>query len=90
MDITCPLGTLRVQRVFCRWGISLYGSSVRGTWRGLTVGNPEYYERRALGMGTSLYVGSVGAACGGHIYWDFEIWLKGFWGGSVSLRGSSV
>ena len=41
-------------------------------------------------MGTSLYGGSVGAAWGGLIYWDFEIWLKGFWGWSVYLRGSSV
>jgi hypothetical protein len=52
---------------------------------GLPVGDPEYYRRRAQGTGTSLYGGSVGAAWGGLIYWDFKIWLKGFWGWSVSL-----
>jgi hypothetical protein len=41
-------------------------------------------------METFLYGGSVGAACGGLIYWDFEIWLRGFWGWSISLRGSFV
>jgi hypothetical protein len=52
---------------------------------GLLVGNPEGYERRALGMGTSLYGGSVGGTWGGLIYWDFEIWLKGLWKWSLSL-----
>jgi hypothetical protein len=56
----------------------------------LLVGNPEHYERRALGMGTSLYGVSAGATWGRFIYWDFEIWLKGLWRWSVSLRGSSV
>jgi len=54
------------------------------------VGDPEGYERRALGTGTTLYGGSVGATWGGLIYWDFEIWLKGLWGWSVSLHESSV
>ena len=27
---------------------------------------------------------------GGLIYWDFELWLRGSWGWSISLRGSSV
>jgi hypothetical protein len=44
----------------------------------------------ALGTGTSLYGGSVGATWGGLIYWDFKIWLKRLWKWSVSLRGSSV
>jgi hypothetical protein len=57
---------------------------------GLLVGDPKGYERRALGTGTSLYGGSVGATWGGLIYWDFKIWLKGLWRWSVSLHGSSV
>ena len=57
---------------------------------GLLVGDPKAYERRALGMGTSLYGGSVGTTWGGLIYWDFNIWLKGLWRWSVSLHGSSV
>jgi hypothetical protein len=44
---------------------------------GVLVGDPEGYERTAIGMGTSLYGGSVGATWGRLIYWDFEIWLKG-------------
>jgi hypothetical protein len=40
---------------------------------GHPVGDPEYYERRTLGMGASLHGGSVGAAWGGVIYWDFKI-----------------
>jgi hypothetical protein len=59
-------------------------------WGGLLVGDPEGYERRALGTGTSLYGGSVGTTCGGLIYWDFKIWLKGLWRWSVSLCGRSV
>ena len=38
------------------WSISLYGSSVRGTWRGGSfVGGPKGYEGKALGTGISLY-----------------------------------
>jgi hypothetical protein len=44
---------------------------------GFLVGDLEGYERRALGMGTSPYGGSVVATWCGLIYWDFEIWLKG-------------
>jgi hypothetical protein len=57
---------------------------------GLLVGDPKHYECRALGTGTSLYGGSVGATWGGLIYWDFKIWLRGLWRWSVSLRGSSM
>jgi hypothetical protein len=54
-------GTLIVERGLCRRGISLYGNSVRGTCRGGSfVGDLKRYERRALGMGISLCVGSVG------------------------------
>ena len=60
--IKCPAGG-----GLCRRGVSLYGSSVRVTKRGLLVGDPEGYERRALGTGTSVYGGSVGAIWGGLI-----------------------
>jgi hypothetical protein len=51
------------------WNISLYGSCVRGSWRGFFVRGPEGYERKALGTGTSFYEGSSTR--------DFEIWSKG-------------
>ena len=57
---------------------------------GLIVGDPEGYERRAVGTETSLYGGFVGSTWGGLIYWDYKIWLKGLWRWSFSLRGSSV
>jgi hypothetical protein len=57
---------------------------------GLLVGDPEVYKRRTLGMGTSLYGGSVGATWDGLICWDFKIWPKGLWRWSVSLRGSDL
>ena len=56
----------------------LYGSSVRGIWRGGSFSRgPEGYERKALGMGISLYGGSVGQPGVGSSTGDFEIWLKG-------------
>jgi len=71
---------LREIAVRCLWkrGIFLYGSSVRGTWRedSFAMG-PEGYERKALGMGISLYGGSVGQPGVGSSTRDFEIWLKG-------------
>jgi hypothetical protein len=74
----------------CRGGVSLPRGAPLGEPRGgLPVGHPEYYERGALGMGTSLYGGSVRVAWGGLICWDFRIWLRGLWRRSVSLRGSS-
>jgi hypothetical protein len=57
---------------------------------GFLLGDPEVYERRALGTGTSLYGGSVKATWGGLIYWNLKIWLNGLWRWSVFLRGSSV
>ena len=42
-------------------GISLYGSSVRGTCRrGYFAKGPDGYERKSLGMGISLHGGSTG------------------------------
>jgi len=38
---------------------------------------PEGYERKALGMGISLYGGSVGQPGVGSSTGDIEIWLKG-------------
>ena len=39
--------------------------------------SPEDYERKALGMGISLYGGSVGQPGVSLSTGDFEIWLKG-------------
>jgi hypothetical protein len=64
--IKCPAG-----------GASLsMGAPVGKPGGGLLVEDPDGYERRALGTGTSLYGGSVRATCGGLIYWDFKIWMK--------------
>ena len=58
--------------------LSLYGSSVRGTWKGgFFPKDPEGYERKALGMGISLNGDSVGQTGVGSSTGDFEIWLKG-------------
>ena len=58
--------------------LSLYGSSVRGTWSvGSFARGPEGYERKALGTGISLYGGSVGQSGVGSSAGDYLIWLKG-------------
>jgi hypothetical protein len=50
-----------VVRELWKQGISLYGSSVRGTWRKDSFARgPEGYERKNLGMGIPLYRGSFG------------------------------
>ena len=47
-----------VVRGLWKLGISLYGSSVRGTWRGgFFSRGPEGYQRKALGMDNPLYGG---------------------------------
>jgi len=53
------------------------GASLGEPEGGLLVGDPEGYERRALGTGTSLYGGFVGATCDGLIYWDFQDMAEG-------------
>jgi len=54
------------------------GALFRVTWRGGSFSRgPEGYEREALGMGISLYGGSVGQPGVGSSTGDFEIWLKG-------------
>jgi len=56
----------------------LYGSSVRGTWRGGSfAGDPVGYERKALRTGISHNGGSVGQPGVGSSTRDFERWLKG-------------
>jgi len=53
--------------------LSLYGRSVRGTWRGGSFAkDPEGYERKALGMGISLRGGSVGQPGVGSSTGDFD------------------
>jgi len=70
----------------------LYGSSVRGTWRGGSFAeDPVGYERKALWTGISLHGGSVGQLGVGSSTGDFERWLKGALEVEyLSLYGSSV
>jgi hypothetical protein len=66
-----------VERGLWKWGISLYGSSVRGTWReGSFVGDPVGYERKALEMGTCLHGAQLGNLEWAHLT-RTEIWLRG-------------
>ena len=59
-------------------GISVYGTSVSGTWRrGSFSRGPEGYERKTVEMGISLYWGSVGINGVGSSTGEFQIWLKG-------------
>jgi len=51
-----------------RWGASLCGGSVKGTWReGSLAGDPEVYLEKALETGISSYRGSV-----------WETWRRAF------------
>jgi hypothetical protein len=54
-----------VERGLWKRVISLYGSSVRGTWRRVFYWGPLRLGRTALGAGISLYGGSVGQPGGG-------------------------
>ena len=60
----------------CRCGVSLCGSSVKGTWReGFLAGDPEGYAEKALEMGISFHRGPVfGEPGGGLVYWG--LWEK--------------
>jgi hypothetical protein len=49
-----------------------------------------FFHSRTLHLDIKVKVRVLGATCGGLIYRDFEIWLKGLWGWSVSLHGGSV
>ena len=59
--------------------LSLYRSSVSGTWMGgdSLAGDPVGYERKALETGIALHGGSVGQPGSGLSTGDFERWLKG-------------
>jgi hypothetical protein len=66
-----------VERGLWKRGISLYGGSVRGTWRGGSFAKgPKCYERKALGKGISIHGGSVGHPGLGSSTGDFEICLE--------------
>jgi len=54
---------------------------------GFFAKGPEGYERKALGIGISLYGGSVGQPGVGSSTGDFESWMKGALGmGHLSLK----
>jgi len=59
-------------------GISLYGSSVKGTWRKSSlVGDPEGYVEKALETGIYCHRGPTGEPGRGSSTKDFERWMKG-------------
>jgi hypothetical protein len=62
-----------------RGGVSLCGSSVKGTWReGSLAGDPEGYVEKALEMCMSFHRGPVfGNLEEGSSAGDFERWMKG-------------
>jgi len=49
---------------------------------GLLVGDPEGYERRALGMGTSLY----GGLCWGNLGWAYLLGLQDMAEGALEME----
>jgi hypothetical protein len=65
------LGTFRDGwKGVCRWGVSLYGSSVKGTWReGSLAGYPGGKVEKAQEMGNSFHKGPNGEHGRGLIYW---------------------
>jgi len=64
-------GTLRYGwKGLWRCGVSLCGSSVKGTWReGFLAGDPEEYVEKALETGISFHRGPIWGTWGGLIYW---------------------
>jgi hypothetical protein len=62
-----------------RCGVSLYGSSVKGTWReGSLAGDPEGYVENALETGSSFHRGPVlGNLEAGSSTGNFKRWTKG-------------
>jgi len=67
-----------VERGVWKRGHFLYGSTVRGTWRGVPLlRGTKCYERKALGKGISPLGGSVGQPGVDSSTGDFEMWLKG-------------
>jgi hypothetical protein len=63
------LGYYTPDTPFRKWGVSLYGSSVKGTWR---VGSPGGYPggevEKALEMGISFHRGPAGEPGRGLVY----------------------
>jgi hypothetical protein len=73
------------------WSLSLCGSSLEGTCReGSIAGDPEGYVEKALQTGISFYRGPTGEPGRGLTYCDFERWMKGLYGWSISLLRGSV
>jgi hypothetical protein len=69
------------------WSISLYGSSVKGTWKeGSLVGDPEGLVEKALETGTCCYRGPTGKPGRGSSTRDFERWMKG----ALKIKGFSL
>jgi hypothetical protein len=66
-------------RDFERWcGVSLNGSSVKGTWReGSLAGDPGGQEEKALESGIYFHRGPAGEPGRGSSTGDFERWMKG-------------
>jgi len=61
----CFLGTLEIDGGFWNWS-SLYGSSVRGTWRrGTFTEGPEGHVKKVQETGISLHSGTAGEPAGG-------------------------
>jgi len=62
-----------------KWGISLYGHSVNGTWReGSFTGDPEGYVQEGSGDGHCSIGALLGNLEGGSFIMDFERWMR--WG----------
>ena len=58
--------------------LTLYGSSVKGTWRkGSLAGDPEGYVEKALETGISFHGGPILENLEGSSTGDFERWVKG-------------
>jgi len=70
-------GTLRDgSKALWRWGISLYGSFVKGTWReGYLAEDPGEWVEKALEIGISIGA-PLGYLEGGSSTRDFERWMK--------------
>jgi hypothetical protein len=66
-----------VERGLWEWGISLYGHSVKGTWRrGSFTGDPEGYVEEGYG-GRHLSIGApLGNMEGVSFTGDFEKWMS--------------
>ena len=58
-----------VEKGLWSWGVSLYGSSVKGTWsEGSLAGDPGGYVEKALEMDISFHRGHTGEDGRGFVY----------------------